>query len=89
MTDTPRTRNKRQKKLVFEKDKRSYWLSHEAHLYLQALAAQQGLETPQFLEVISRDLAQERLPDTQRVSIKAEADRITAERRNAALTPDR
>ena len=66
------------------KDKRSWWLSHEAFLYFQALAEQQGLNIPQFLEVLSRDLAQQRLPETQRASIKAEADHISATRKQAA-----
>jgi CheY-like chemotaxis protein len=37
------------------KDKRAWWLSHEAFLLLQELAHQQGLQTAAFLEVISRE----------------------------------
>lgn len=66
------------------KDKRSWWLSHEAFLYFQALAEQQGLNIPQFFEVLSRDLAQQRLSNEQRANIKDEADRISAKRKNAA-----
>ncbi len=71
-----------------KKDKRSWWLTHEAFLYLQALAKQQGLETPQFLEVHSRELALERLTTEQRASIQAEAQRIAAKRQNAAQQAD-
>ena len=66
------------------KDKRAWRLSHEAFLTLQELARQQGLQTPAFLEVISRELALQRLSEEQRKRIKAEAERIAAERKNAA-----
>jgi hypothetical protein len=66
------------------KDKRAWRLSHEAFLTLQELASQQGLQTPAFLEVISRELALERLSEEQRARIKAEAERIAAERKNTA-----
>ena len=66
------------------KDKRAWLLSHEAFLTLQELAHQQGLQTAAFLEVISRELALQRLSEEQRASIKAEAERIAAERQNAA-----
>jgi hypothetical protein len=66
------------------KDKRAWWLSHEAFLTLQELAQQQGLQTAAFLEVISRELARQRLSEEQRTRIKAEAERIAAERRNTA-----
>ncbi len=62
------------------KDKRAWWLSHEAFLTLQELAHQQGLQTAAFLEVISRELALQQLSEEQRGSIKAEAERIAAER---------
>jgi hypothetical protein len=65
------------------KDKRAWLLSHEAFLTLQELAHQQGLQTAAFLEVISRELALQRLSDEQRARIKAEAERIAAERKNA------
>ena len=65
------------------KDKRAWRLSHEAFLTFQELAQQQGLQTPAFLEVISRELALKRLSEEQRKRIKAEADRIAAERKNA------
>jgi len=68
------------------KDKRAWWLSHEAFLTLQELAHQQGLQTAAFLEVISRELALGRLSEEQRASIKAEAERIAAERRSAPMT---
>lgn len=66
------------------KDKRAWFLSHEAFLTLQELAHQQGLQTAAFLEVISRELAVERLSEEQRSKIKAEAERIVAERNNTA-----
>jgi hypothetical protein len=62
------------------KDKRAWWLSHEAFLTLQELAQQQGLQTAAFLEVISRELALHRLSEEQRARIKAEAQRIAGER---------
>lgn len=65
------------------KDKRAWLLSHEAFLILRELAQQQGLQTAAFLEVISRELAAERLSNEQRAKIKAEAERI-AERRDTA-----
>ena len=65
-----------------QKDKRAWYLSHEAFLTLQELAHQQGLQTSAFLEVISRELAVERLSEEQRAKIKAEAERIIAERNN-------
>ncbi len=64
------------------KDKRAWWLSHEAFLTLQELARQKGLQTAAFLEVISRELALQLLSEEQRASIKAEAQRIAAERKN-------
>jgi hypothetical protein len=66
------------------KDKRAWLLSHEAFLILQELAHQQGLQTAAFLEVISRELARQRLSEEQRARIKAEAERIAAERKGAA-----
>jgi hypothetical protein len=66
------------------KDKRAWLLSHEAFLTLQELAHQQGLQTAAFLEVISRELARQRLSEEQRTRIKAEAERIAAERKNTA-----
>ena len=64
------------------KDKRAWRLSHEAFLTLQELAHQKGLQTAAFLEVISRELALQWLSEEQRASIKAEAERIAAERKN-------
>ena len=66
------------------KDKRAWWLSHEAFLTLQELAHQQGLQIAAFLEIISRELALRRLSEEQRATIKAEAERIAAERQNTA-----
>ena len=66
------------------KDKRAWLLSHEAFLTLQELAHQQGLQTAAFLEVISRELARQRLSEEQRARIKTEAERIAAERKNRA-----
>ena len=66
------------------KDKRAWRLSHEAFLTLQELAHQQGLQTAAFLEVISRELARQRLSEEQRAKIKAEAERIAAERKDTA-----
>ncbi len=48
-------------KTNIHKDKRAWWLSHEAFLLLQELAHQQGLQTAAFLEVISRELALQQL----------------------------
>jgi hypothetical protein len=62
------------------KDKRAWLLSHEAFLTLRELAHQQGLQTAAFLEVISRELAVDRLSEEQRAIIKTEAERIVAER---------
>ena len=67
-------------KTNIHKDKRAWWLSHEAFLLLQELAHQQGLQTAAFLEVISRELALQQLSEEQRGRIKAEAERIAAER---------
>jgi hypothetical protein len=64
------------------KDRRGWRLSHEAFLTLQELAQQQGITTAAFLEVISRELALQRLSAEQRARIKAEAERIAAERQN-------
>lgn len=66
------------------KEKRAWRLSHEAFLTLQELAHQQGVPTAAFLEIISRDLALQRLSEEQRASIRAEAERIAAERQNEA-----
>ena len=66
------------------KEKRAWLLSHEAFLTLQELAHQQGLQTAAFLEVISRELARQRLSEEQRARIKAEAERIAAERKDTA-----
>jgi len=66
------------------KDKRAWWLSHEAFLTLQELAHQQGLQIAAFLEIISRELASRRLSEEQRAGIKAEAERIAVERQNTA-----
>jgi len=66
------------------KAKRAWMLSHEAFITLQELAHQQGLQTAAFLEVISRELALQRLSEEQRARIKAEAERIAARRINAA-----
>ena len=71
-------------KTNIHKDKRAWRLSHEAFLTFQELAHQQGLPTPAFLEVISRELALQRLSEEQRTKIKAEAARIAAERKNEA-----
>ncbi len=65
------------------KDKRAWWLSHEAFLTLQELAHQQGLQTAASLEVISHELALHRLSEEQRATIKAEAQLIAAERNKA------
>jgi len=62
------------------KEKRAWWLSHEAFLTLQELADQQGLQIAAFLEVISRELALQRFSEEQRARIKAEAEQIAAER---------
>jgi len=67
-------------KTNIHKDKRAWWLSHEAFLLLQELAHQQGLQTAAFLEVISRELALQQLSEEQRGRRKAEAERIAAER---------
>lgn len=79
----PEKQNKKPAKNIL-KDKRSFWLSHEAFLYLQALAEQEGVQTPQYLEMISRQLAREHLPEEERSRIQAEAKRIAETRRQAA-----
>ena len=66
------------------KDKRAWWLSHEAFLMLQELADQQGVPTAAFLEVMSRELALQRLSEEQRARIKAEAERIAMKRMKGA-----
>jgi hypothetical protein len=66
------------------KDKRAWRLSHEAFLTLQELAQQQGVPTAAYLEVISRELALQRLSEEQRAGIKAEAERIAAKRQDEA-----
>ncbi len=66
------------------KDKRAWLLSHEAFLTLQELAHQQGIQTAAFLEVISRELALQRLSEEQRARIKAEAEQIAAKRQNGS-----
>ena len=71
-------------KTNIHKDKRAWWLSHEAFITFQELAHQQGLQIAAFLEVISRELALQRLSEEQRASIKTEAQRIAAERTNGA-----
>jgi hypothetical protein len=71
-------------KTNIHKDKRAWWLSHEAFLTFQELALQQGVQIAAFLEVISRELALQRLSEEQRASIKTEAQRIAAERTNGA-----
>src|SRR5947209_3359899 len=67
-----------------EKDNRKFWLSHEAFLLLQELASQKGIDSAAFLEVHLRDLAEERLTATQREEIHAQAQQISARRREAA-----
>ena len=71
-------------KTNIHKDKRAWWLSHEAFLTFQELALQQGVQIAAFLEVIRRELALQRLSEEQRASIKTEAQRIAAERTNGA-----
>ncbi len=80
----PRTRQPKN----IEKDKRSWWLSHEAFLYFEALARQRGVSTSAFLETISRDLAFERLSPEQRERTSAEAARITQARKDAMQHAD-
>jgi hypothetical protein len=70
------------------KDKRAWRLSHEAFLTLQELAHQKGLQTAAFLEVISRELALQWLSEEQRASIKAEAERIAAERKIESISKE-
>jgi hypothetical protein len=69
-------------KTNIHKDKRAWWLSHEAFITFQELAHQQGLQIAAFLEVISRELALQRLSEEQRASIRTEAQRIADERTN-------
>ncbi len=63
-----------------QKDKRSYWLSHEAHLFIQALASAQGINPSAYLEIISRQLAHEKLSGEQYNAIVEEASRIAKKR---------
>ena len=69
-------------KTNIHKDKRAWLLSHEAFITFQELAHQQGLQIAAFLEVISRELALQRLSEEQRASIRTEAQRIADERTN-------
>lgn len=69
-----------------EKDKRSWWLSHEAFLLIQALADELKIDPASFLEVTIRDLAGQRLTQEQRSRIKQEAEVISAKRRQAAAS---
>jgi hypothetical protein len=71
-------------KTNIEKDKRSWWLSHEAFLLIQALADQLKIDPASFLEVAVRELAVQRLSEEQRVQVKQEAEGISARRRQAA-----
>ncbi len=77
MTTRPRPTN-------IEKDKRSWWLSHEAFLLIQALANEIKIDPASFLEVTVRDLAEQRLSVEQRARIKQEAEAISARREQAA-----
>jgi hypothetical protein len=58
-----------QQKTNIKKDKRSWWLSHEAFLLIQALADQFKIDPASFLEVTVRDLAEQRLSVEQRAHI--------------------
>jgi len=71
-------------KTNIHKDKRAWLLSHEAFLTFQELAHQQGIQTAAFLEVISRELALQRLSEEQRSRIKAQAEQIADKRKNGA-----
>ena len=67
-----------------EKDSHAFRLSHEAFLFLQALAEKEGLQSGAFLEHTIRELAKKRLSPEQRVSIIAQAKHIAAVRSQAA-----
>ncbi len=71
-----------------EKDSYRYRLSHEAGLLIREMARVQGIEPSAFLEVVSRELAQQRLSPEQQMKIKQEAERIAKERQQKASEED-
>ena len=73
-----------QGKTNIEKDKRSWWLSHEAFLLIQALANELKIDPASYLEVTIRELASQRLTAEQRAQVKQEAEAISAKRRQGA-----
>jgi len=77
------TKPKKQRRNIY-KDKRSYWLSHDAFLFIQALARKQGISPSAFLEVLSRELALERLGQEQYSQIVEEAKQIAKRRLDSA-----
>ncbi len=77
------TKPKKQRRNIY-KDKRSYWLSHESFLFIQALARNQGISPSAFLEVVSRELAHERLSQEQYSQIVDEAKQIVKRRLDSA-----
>ena len=68
-----------------EKDSYRYRLSHEAALLIREMAREQGIEPSAFLEIVTRELAGQRLSEEQRSQVKQEAARITAKRQQAAI----
>jgi hypothetical protein len=77
------TKPKKQRRNIY-KDKRSYWLSHESFLFIQALARNQGISPSAFLEIVSRELAHERLGQEQYSQIIDEAKQIAKRRLDSA-----
>ena len=67
-----------------EKDSRAFRLTHEAFLYLQALAAKQGVTPGVYLEFLSRQLAQEHLSPEERSEIIKKAENTASERMRQA-----
>ena len=76
----------RKRQALRQKEKRSWWLSDEAFLLLQALAAENGVDVPPYLEMTIRNLATTHLSPTQRERIKQEAEALSAKRHQATPT---
>ncbi len=76
---TQQARSKKHRRNI-KKDKHSFWLSHESYLFIQALAQEQGINPSAYLEILSRQLAHERLNQDQITRIVVEAGEIIKRR---------
>jgi hypothetical protein len=74
-----------QKVKNIEKDSRSYTLSHEGFLLIQALARKHGVAPSAYLEFVAREAAEDELTEAEREKIREEAERIAERRRQAAM----